>query len=170
MKTELAFKNLYEASFKALYRYFYYHGVQKSNIEDLIQDTYILFLSKYPDKVEDLLLSKKILYRIAHNKFLESLRTPKEIANQDLIDRTEEKNFEIDLLFMIYEDEEKLSSLRKKLQQGIEQLKGNVKSVIQLRYLENKTRSEVSNILKISEDMVHTYQKRGVTYLKKFCE
>jgi RNA polymerase sigma factor (sigma-70 family) len=54
--------------------------------------------------------------------------------------------------------------------EAIKGLNPRVKQVITMRFLGNLSRSEIAKQLNISEDDVHTYQKRGVKYLKNMVE
>ena len=52
------------------------------------------------------------------------------------------------------------------LHDTIKSLNPVVRQVLELRFLQNKSRKETAELLQINEDQVHTYQKRGVKYLK----
>ena len=156
-----------------MYRFFYYKSVNSAYIEDLSQDVYIRFYNKFSDKELSEVESKKILYGIARNVYKEWVRQSIKEKRVSLLDNFEYEELDHgDLLDLFLELEnpefdEKLLKNQEILKEAIETLGENVRNVIKMRFVEGLSRKEVAEKLNIKEKDVHTYQKRGVKYLKK---
>jgi len=164
----VTFEEFYQLTFKNTFRFFYYRGVSFNTVDDLTSEVYIRFYQKYNHKLEQnpnaLIESKKILGGIAHLVLKESYREqvktkfselPDDVTDQDLFQYYDGANFEAD-----FEAKQLL------LHKALASLNPTVKQVLELKYIEGKTRSQIAQALSISQDMVHTYQKRGLKYLK----
>ena len=161
MTFEYIFNNLYSS----LYKYFYYKLVDKSEIDDLIQESFSIFYNKYYKKDITIESSQKLLYAICNNVYKQWITK--------LSKRKEHLTYSSKVLEFSFEDftdneyENKLDKYKEELKQKIEKLNPMIKQVLILRFYEGKSREEIAKILNISESDVHTYQKRGVKYLKK---
>jgi RNA polymerase sigma factor (sigma-70 family) len=158
------FEDFYKKTFKNTFRFFYYRGASFSDIDDLSSECYIRFYQKYQEKLQDEAESQKILSGIAANILKEWQRKTyahkiveldDEILDEQWYDFYSPSNFD-----------DNFGQKQLKLHEAIKSLNSTVKEVLELRFLQNKTRKEAAEILQISEDQVHTYQKRGVRYLK----
>lgn len=160
----MLFEEFYKESFKNTFRFFYYRGVDFSDIDDLVSECYIRFHTKYQDKLVDQIESKKILSGIAANILKEWQR--KTFAHK-IVELTDEISEDLKYEFYAPDDfDDDFGQKQLKLHEAIKYLNPSVKQVLELRFLQNKSRKETAAILQINEDQVHTYQKRGVKYLK----
>ena len=163
----VTFEEIYKNSFSKVYKYFYYKYVDKSYIEDLSQETFLRFYKEYSQQKYSKEESMKILYGIARNIYKEWVRKAISETNIQFFDNINyEELAEIDDDYDYTETDEFLThiDLVKNL---IEELNEKTKMVLKYRFLDGKSRKEIAAILSISEKDVHTYQKRGIKYLKK---
>ena len=160
----MLFEEFYNQSFKNTFRFFYYRGVAFSDIDDLSSECYIRFYQKYQEKLSDNIESRKVLSGIAGNILKEWQRKTFGHKIVELDD-----NISDDQLYDFYSRDDFDDDFGKKqlmLHDTIKSLNPVVKQVLELRFLQNKSRKETAELLQINEDQVHTYQKRGVKYLK----
>lgn len=171
------FEGFYKQSFQKVYRFFYYKSVDTSIIEDLTQESFIRFYKKYNQKQLDEVESIKIIYGIARNVYREWVRKSISEKTVSLIDNInyesddEQESYEIEA-FAEEESEfdKQLTEKMDSIKDCLNELNEKVRLVLQYRFMESKSRKEVAEILKISEKDVHTYQKRGIKYIKKILE
>ncbi|MEI6462347.1 MAG: sigma-70 family RNA polymerase sigma factor [bacterium] len=158
----MEFNRLYEISFKKLYRFFYYKGVKEADIEDLIQQCYIEIFSKYYKKGLSV-DSVNIVYGYARNILMRWYENNKQTTNLDeeTLESIASSGWEFEEDF-----EEKILPQIEKVKVAIESLNETTRQVIKLRFLDGLSRRETASSLGISEDQVHTIQKRGIEYLK----
>lgn len=162
-------EEIYQKTYKNIFRYFYYKNLKIDVAEDLTADVFVRMYEKYGADRDD--IPEKIVYGYARNIYLEYIKTNKYMCNidPDLEDIFADKDSseDIESEFAEYTDfENKLEGMKKRLQQSLELLSDNVQKVIKYRFLESKTRTETALLLGISESDVHTYQKRGIKQLK----
>jgi RNA polymerase sigma factor (sigma-70 family) len=163
------FETFYQQSYKVVYKYFYYRIYDKSLVDDLTQDVYVRFYKKYFTdsdciSAENVTEHMKLVYGFCRNIYKEhiykSLKTPSIQFNDEidygLLNTLTEKSI----------NEVEVTRLKRILKEAISKLNPTVRRVIELRFLHSMTRKEVANILEVSEDDVHTYQKRGIKYIK----
>ena len=162
------FEELYNLNFKYVYRFFYYKSVSKEEIEDLTHEVFIRFYGKYNGKNISQEESKRILFGFCNNIYKEFVR--KSIKEN----RAEFNDFlQYEEIFEEFVEEcfeEKLSEMRALISQNIQKLNPKVRAILECRFIHNMSRKEVAAKFNITEKDVHTYQKRGVKYLKKMVE
>lgn len=128
--------------------------------EDVVQDT---FISTY-ENINSFDVNRKFsswIYRIGHNKSINEIRkNKKNIALEEAPEITSEDNKE--------KIEGKISKeeAQKILGENIGNLTLKYKEVIILRYIEDKSYEEISDILKIPTSTVGVRIKRGLDKLK----
>ncbi|QQR93596.1 RNA polymerase sigma factor [bacterium] len=166
------FAKIHVENFKRFF-YFFYHKpyINRDTAEDLVSET---FLRGYKYTLENSISEEevlKLLFGIAKNVYKEWVK--KNIAMAEV-----EFNEEISSFIDEYEalDDPNISSteIPNKHEKMIEQCKDvidtfsdKLKYVMRYRFIEGLSRAETAQILHISEDAVHTYQKRGIKYLKE---
>jgi RNA polymerase sigma-70 factor (ECF subfamily) len=159
------FEELYNLNFKYVYRFFYYKSVAKEEIEDLTHEVFIRFYAKFKDYNIDQIESKKILFGFCCNIYKEHVRKSikeNRVEYNDL--------FEYDECFEEFVDDEmelKLDNMQKLISECLPKLNPKVRAILECRFLKGMTRKETAAKFNITEKDVHTYQKRGVRYLKK---
>lgn len=170
------FKDFYEKTFKAVFRFFYYRSeyIDTNTAADLAQESYLRFWNKYKDKLQDFQESQKLIWGICKNVYKEWLKNNVKDAvgfwgNLDDWERlwTQDQISSVDY----WDDDDyskKLEYLRKVLKKLIDKLPNRLKEVINLRYYLGLSRREVAWRLGMKEDHVHTYQKRAIKLLKNY--
>lgn len=173
----MTFEEFYNLNFSKVYKFFYYKFVQKDEIEDLAQDVFMRFYKKYAPSLEkNPQDSLKLLYGICRNVYREWVRksmkdrTVAFVDEYEYEDSDESLSAEDQYLFDAEKPEESINFNLEELKIHLESLNEKVRLVLQYRFLEGKSRKETAEIMKIAEKDVHTYQKRGIKYLKKLVE
>lgn len=168
------YNDLYNSNYKSLFRYFYYKGCSIEESEDLLSDTFVKLFSGYSEVIKsDTPKAKKIAWGIAHNLLVNhiqenirnrgiSLSEMAELEDQEIEPAAEEIN-----VFTENDFDEKLVVLKKRLVNEISHLSPIMNEIVTLKFYKGYTRKMIAEKLNISEDMVHTYQKRAIRYLKK---
>lgn len=166
------FESFYKNTFKAVYRYFYYKSVTKSSIEDLSHDVYFRFFNKYSNTNISEIESTKILFGYCKNIYKEWVRKSIKDGNVTYIDDIEyeyiDDETDRDINDLLSDDYEKQRLKDKEaLLNALSSLSSNIRLVLEYRFLKGMSRKEISDKLNISQKDVHTYQKRGIKYLRK---
>ncbi|MEI6887398.1 MAG: sigma-70 family RNA polymerase sigma factor [bacterium] len=159
----MEFKQLYDLCFKKLYRFFYYKGVREGEVEDLIQQTFLEIYTKYY-KNGSMVNEINIVYGFARNILKRWYESNKNTINldEDIMESLSVTTFETD-----EEYDNELNLMSNKVKVAIENLHESTRQVIKLRFLDGLSRKDTAISLGISEDQVHTIQKRGIQYLKE---
>jgi|GEM_PF-1037333 len=161
------FQEFYDNTFKGGWRFFFYKNVGRSNIEDLVQEAYLRFFQSYLHKLSDLNESRKILNGICLNVYREWVKV--QVQKGTVWEYVEELDWEEEKAsFEEYSNPDFDNEMERRkilLREALNQLSGQVRQVLELRYLEGLTRHQTAEKLSVSEDQVHTYQKRGIRYL-----
>lgn len=160
-------EQLYNSTFKLIYRYFYYRNVAETELEDLSQEVYLRFFKAYDSQKLDQLSSQKILYRIASNVYKEWVRTAIKSQTWELDENLDSPLSQEELADPDFEAEQE--RLKQLVLAGLEQLHPVTREVIRLRCIEGLTRKEVGERLQMKEKYVHIYQQRGIRALIKWC-
>jgi RNA polymerase sigma factor (sigma-70 family) len=165
----MSFDQIYNATFKNIYRYFYYKGVNQAEVEDLVHEVYIRFYQKYKDRNLEQVEATKILFGFSRNIYKEWVRKCIKEKRVDLLENYDYFEYEEESISEFADDEyEKRRDLQKSMiMAGLNHLNPKVRSVLELRFLHGMTRKEIAAKLDMKEKDVHTYQKRGIKYLKK---
>jgi RNA polymerase sigma-70 factor (ECF subfamily) len=138
-------------------------GFNRAQAEDVLQDSFLKIWSNINDYDPDLSF-KSWLYRIVHRTTIsqwrknDSLNRRYQEAQYLRQDSTvDDSDFENDL------DEQN----KKHLYRALDQLKNNYREIIILKFFENLTYEEISDILKIPEGTVATRINRAKKQLHK---
>jgi len=127
--------------------------------EDILQETF-LKTYRYLNNFDDSLSFSSWIYRIAHNETISHFRKrsvrPKTIREED--GETYLQNLQADL--DIAEDLDR-AALQEQVQQVMKKLGPKYKDVLVLRYLEQKSYQEISDILKMPVKTVGTRINRA---------
>ncbi len=157
------FENFYQNTFSKAYKYLYIRINNVGDIEDILHDAYLVFYEKYREKLHST-EGEKILFGIIQKKYIDYIRSKyREYENIEYIDNLSEYNpiiiSQLDLTHL----EEKIKDYIYKLEKKYPKLM----IVLRMRILDKMSRKEIAEVLGISEDNVHTYQKRAVSIIKK---
>jgi RNA polymerase sigma factor (sigma-70 family) len=161
------FESFYKTLYSRVYKFFYYKSVNTADIEDLCNDSFLIFYDKYQAKLINTEESSKILFGICKNIYRRWIqKIVKETNNVDLEKFCDEISDEYEV-FSQDKYEEKLEKQKILIKDAIEKLNPIVKEVMICRFVHFMTRAETAVKIGIKEKDVHTYQKRGVKYLRK---
>lgn len=158
-------EKIYKNHFSKVYKFFYYRQVQADNIEDICHDVFIRFYTKYkPDVLteEEIL---KILYGFCRNMYKEWVR--KQINLRSVSFHEFVQYFDTLEVFADESYELRIEKQKDIVRGLIPELNETVQNVIVLRFFHGKSRKDVAAELGITEADVHTYQKRGIRYLRQ---
>lgn len=169
----MEFSKFYESTFHNVVGFFSNLGLTRVDIEDLTQESYLILYKNYffREGLEEVEMSK-ILFGICKNQYRDFVK--KNIGRYNLIESVElvedPDNYPEALFFAKdeLEYEERVHQLKLQISKALDTTKGKVREVLKYRFIDGKTRKEVSRLLMISEKDVHTYQKRGIKYIKKY--
>jgi RNA polymerase sigma factor (sigma-70 family) len=162
-------EQIYTLNFRLVFRFFYYKGVPKDEVEDLVHDTFLRFAQHYePDHLDDISI-RKILYGISRNVWREWVRLQ---VQQNVFSLDELPDIgELDQGFFLEQDEDILASISdQQLNDALAKLSERHRSVLVMRFMNGWDRRSVAEELSISEKDVHTYQKRALRMLRQILE
>lgn len=154
-----AFGELYDFFVTPIYRYIYYK-VNKEHVEDL---TETLFLKAWENirkyKKRKNTTFKSWLYRIAHNLVVDHYRLHREHASLNPWISDKKKHAD-----PVRCTQDSLHNDR--LREAISRLKKNYQQMVILKYINDLSNKEISDILKKSEGSVRIMQFRALKALK----
>ncbi len=153
-------ETLYRQHVKAIHSFFFYREVGLSELEDLVQETFVRYFRRYDQEARASEETAKILYGVARNVWREWVRTQIRTNTLELLEH--------DLVLTSQENSEGYSDEEiDKLKSALALLQQTQREVLTLRFIEGMTRKEVAEKLGTSESDVHTYQKRGIKALRR---
>ena len=164
----MKFEDFYKLTFRQVYSFLYYKCVNKSEVEDLAQESFLRLYQKYGDDITDEVEARKILFGIAKNVYRTWVsKRIHETKVEDIEQVSFDDNDEETELAEKEEYQKSLDIQRDIIKRAMKHLNPNVRSVLECRFLEAMTRKQVAEKLGMKEKDVHTYQKRGIKYLNK---
>lgn len=142
----------------------YSHSIvkDKDDVSDVLQETFISVFRN----INSFDVNRKFsswIYRIAHNKAINEVRKSKMLTVFDESREVEDEKYDGEKV----KKEIDAKKTKKKLKSAIEKLPLKYKEVIVLRYFEEKSYEEISDILKIPQNTVGIRIKRGLEMLKR---
>ncbi|MEZ4211138.1 MAG: RNA polymerase sigma factor [Candidatus Paceibacterota bacterium] len=164
-KIEKVFMESYEEFSDAIFRYSLFQTSNREIALDITQDTFTKTW-QYLQKGEEVENIKAFLYRVAKNLIVDHRRKKKSSSLDEImeagIDFTEEEN--------VLEEKEKnfdKEKDRQKLLKTIEKIDEKYKEILLMRYVEEMSIKEISEILDKSQNHTSVMIHRGVEKLKK---
>lgn len=165
------FENIYNCTFRYVYRFFYYKSVNAASIEDLSHEVFLRFYKKFPNQKFEETEAKRMLFGFSNNVYKEWVREQVKEKRAEFLE-----NFDYDV--SVEEDSEdfgaseyslemKLESQKKVVFEGMKQLSPKIREILEYRFVQELSRKAIAEKMGIKEKDVHTYQKRGIKYLKK---
>lgn len=142
--------------------------VSKEEAEDILQETYVKAYENLHSFDTNLSFSSWI-YRIAHNQVISSFRKRKARPQGNSIDVDQDVIEQLAADFDILNEVEQ-TLLRDKLGAILDDMPLKYKQVIVLKYLEDKSYDEISDILKKPAGTIATQLNRAKKQLKKRLE
>ncbi len=170
LKNKQVFSEIIHRYEEPLRRYVRRLGGESRDVEDVLQEIFIKVFINLNDYDPNLKFSSWI-YRIAHNETISFFRK-KNIRPGVLTLNTEDT----DAFFECLVDESDFVELASKrddlrmLNDLLSKIDQKYREVLTLRFLEEKSYDEISDILKIPEGTVATFISRGKRELKKLLE
>jgi RNA polymerase sigma factor (sigma-70 family) len=164
MKTRMMnFEAFYKQNYKFVYRYFYYRFVDHAIVEDLAQTVFLKFFTKYKEQNSfENEEPVKILFGFCRNIYKDHLSKSGKTKQVEFFD-----NFNYEESSGESYDSPELQSRRELLAQAMKELNVKVRKVLIYRFMYGMTRDEVAKALMMKSKEVHTYQKRGIKYLRE---
>jgi RNA polymerase sigma-70 factor, ECF subfamily len=152
------FEKLYDTHADAIFRHLAYKLGDRERAKELTQEVFLktwqyVVLKK---KIEH---EKAFLYRIAHNIFVNEIRTDKKTAALSVL---EEGGFEIQDEYLPTSED---VSIRRELLDTLDQIKGSYREVLILRYMDGLAVKEIAEILNEKETNISMRIKRGIEAL-----
>ena len=162
------FSCLYERYEERLLRYVKrIGGINEEEAEDILQESFIKIWKNLHAFDQSLKLSSW-LYRIVHNQAISCIRKKKSYG-KDKKESLDEKRY-VNLPDDPEEDPEILEEQDQLVHQILDQLPLSYKEVIVLKFLENMSYEEISDVLKIPEGTVATRINRGKKAFRKLSD
>ena len=156
-----AYQTLYVRHLDAIYRYFFFQTKDKFLAEDLGQEVFIKIwksIDKYDEKKGAF---TSWMYRIAHNLLVDYYRGKKTLTLKEGL----EASYTEDWLEK-RDRSEKIQNVKK----ALENVSADYKEVIILRFFEDQSVEEVSQIVGKSEENVRVIQHRAIRKLREILE
>jgi RNA polymerase sigma-70 factor (ECF subfamily) len=166
LRDKQEFSKIIERYQEPLRRYIMRLGCRDANdSQDILQETFIkvyLNLNGYDAELK----FSSWLYRITHNETMTFFRKKKVqpvlLQHEDVVRLLENIADETDVSHSLHREQDK-----KKITEALWGLKAPYRNVLVLRFLEEKSYGEISDILKIPNGTVATLINRGKKQLKK---
>lgn len=157
---------LYKENVTALYKYFYYKTLSRSDAEDLTSETFLQF-TKAIIAQKDIYDPTKYLYGVAKNVFLAFL---KKKYTEDELTHILKLLHEREAAIVITEyvaTVDALPTLEERAKYFINQLPQKQKELVTLRLIDKLTPTEISQRIGKDNNYVKTTLKRGMKSLKQ---
>jgi RNA polymerase sigma factor (sigma-70 family) len=156
---------IYNETYKSLYRFLYYKNLDKKDVEDLLQESYYRFFSKYGDRSLLVEECKKILYSVALNVYREWVR--RNMREQTFELEQDYPSQAADIGYFEDAEVDDFEKYRSLLFAAIDELNPTLQAVVRMRFIENMTRAQIAEKLGTKEKYVHIYQQRAIEMLQK---
>ena len=162
-----AFGDLYERYLDDIYRYIYYRVPDTVTAEDLTEEVFIRAWQKLPETQQKNAVQnfRAWLYRIAHNRMVDYLRSAKKQVHSALEDSAH--------LIEGGETPEALLQTQQQsdyLAQAITSLDDTMQQVILLRFVNQCSHAETAHIVGLQENHVRVLQYRALKQLRSQLE
>lgn len=165
LKERQAFSQIVERYEKPLSRYMSRLGADPEAVKDILQETFIKVYINLNGYDADFSFSAW-MYRIAHNEAVNYWRKarvrPSAFHNEEDLELFSAIPDKLDLLTAV-NDKERAGAVR----QSLAKLPDLYREIFVLRYLEEKSYDEISDILQMPSGTVATHLNRGKEKLKK---
>lgn len=164
---EQMFLNAYNLHSDEIFRFIFFKLSDREKAKDMTQETFMktwLYLSK-GDKIENI---KAFLYRIARNLVIDEYRkNERRGGSMQSLDILSELGFEVG-----FDDTQTLIDIidGKKILALIPDLPDTYSEVIFMKYVEEKSITEISEIISETENTVSVRINRGMKKLKELTE
>ena len=163
-----SFGLLYDHYVKKIYRFIFLKVSSRQEAEDLTHEVFLSAWQKLPNfKIKGFPFSSW-LYRIARNRVIDHYRTSKKHIDLDALGDTLEKHF-------LQDSENHFDRIDididiKKIKKAISQLNENQQEIIQMRFIEDLSPKEISQILIRKEGTIRIIQHRAIEKIKKILD
>lgn len=159
-----AFSQAYDLFSENIYRFFYWRTSSKAIAEDLTSQTFL--------KIWEHLRNEKIIehwssfvYKVAHNLLVDYYRTNKDLLDETILNNIpDEKNNKENINSVIDNDLD-----RQKLLKHINKLPEDYQDIIKLRYIDDLSFKEISNITGKNMNSLYVTLHRAIKQLKQLC-
>lgn len=162
-----AFDQLISIYEEGLYKYCYYLAKKPEDAKDIYQETWYKAISRI-EQYDDAFSFKNWLYKICSNTYRDHYRKWKRLTSWQVQVEDEQMTKYADQVNV--EDQFILSEDEEKLKKAINALKEHYKLVIVLFYFQDRSLSEISNILQVPVGTVKSRLNQSKKLLKKEME
>ena len=154
-----AFSEIYDLYFKKIYTFIYYRVSHKEIAEDLTEEVFIKIYEKI-SKLSDPRLFEGWLYQISRNRVIDYYRQKKTLVSLEEVENT--LVYESNILDTLH-----LKDQQKTLLRLLSELTPEQQTIIKLKFLEDLSNEEISQIVKKSEGAIRVIQHRGIAKLQE---
>lgn len=156
-KSTLAFEFIYKSYYPDLLRFANSYTMDKNLAEDIVHDTYSK-LWESAESLPEITNIKSYLFTATKNNCLNYFK------HLGVMDKNQDKVVEAIIFSDTYDyiDEE----MEAKVQKCLEMLPVAQQMIMKMRYMENKSYSEIASELEISTETVHTHIKRAFGFFR----
>ncbi len=157
-----ALSELYELCFDKIYRFIFYRVGHKEVAEDLTEEVF----TKAFENLKSLQTSSKFeawLYQIARNKVIDYYRSKKQLTALEDVEHTLE--YETNLVDIV-----NLKIEQKIFIKLLKELQPEQQIVIKLKFLEELSNEEISELLGKTEGAIRVIQHRAISLLKELTQ
>lgn len=159
MGEEAAFGQIYDLYFDKLYRFVFYRVNHQETAEDLVAETFIRVWNKIRE-VSDAAAFNGWVYQIARNLVIDHYRTRK-----STVDLVELENV------LTYEDnavqKADLGFDQREFLEAAKKLSPDQQTVVKLKFIDELTNEEISQVLNKSEGAIRVIQHRALAALRE---
>lgn len=157
-----AFSELYELCFDKIYRFIFYRVGHKEIAEDLTEEVFIKAFENL-HTIQQTASFEAWLYQIARNKVIDYYRGKKLWTNLEDVEHTLE--YETNLIDVV-----NLKLEQKIFIKLLKELSSEQQIVIKLKFLEDLTNHEISELLHKPEGSIRVIQHRAIVKLKELAQ
>lgn len=156
-KSVLAFEFVYKSYYRDLLRFAYSYAMDKTIAEDIVHDVYSR-LWENAEVLPEIGNIKSYLFTVTRNNCLNYFK------HLGVIDKNQDKVIEAIIFSDTYDYVDEETELR--VQKCLEMLPVAQQMIMKMRYVENKSYSEIASELEISQETVHTHIKRAFSFFR----
>ena len=156
MYNEEDVKRIYKENIERVFKYFFFHILDRDTAEDLTSQTFLIFIKEIQqNQVDD---SDKYIYGIARNVFLMYLR--EKYKNKEI-------PIDIDREDMLLEYDDGHIDYVGLLEKILPRLPKSQRKIMKMRFVEKMSIKEIAETLKKDKNYVSTTQKRAFKTIKR---
>lgn len=162
-KEKEQFEQIFLEYSDAIYRHLYYRLGNQDRAKELTQEVFMRFWQQLASG-QQIVFEKAFLYKIAHNLFINEIRTDKTTYSLD--NMIEETGFDV----ASGEDTPEVFTEHQELMRYLAKLTDSYKAVLVMRYIDGLPVKEIAKLLSESETNISMRVSRALDKLKEIYE